>query len=124
MVKVSIPKDFSRVEGKVFLNLTRRQVICFLPGIAVGLPLFFLTRAQLGLSGALLVMMVAMMPFVVAAFYKHNDEYFEKYIGHLINTMFVRNKDRPYKTDNFYQVLERQDLLDKEVIKLCTGKRK
>ena len=119
MVKATIPKDLAQVQSKVFLNLTKRQVICFLPALALGLPVFFLTRNALGLSGALLLMMFLMMPFLFAAFYKHNDEYFEKYIGHLLQTVFIRTKDRPYKTDNFYEILERQDRLEKEVRKIC-----
>ena len=35
-----------------------------------------------------------------------------------------RPKQRPYKTNNFYAVLQRQDQLDKEVYRIVTGKQK
>ena len=36
-------------------------------------------------------------------------------MGNIIKVAVIRPKQRPYKTNNFYAVLERQEKLDKEV---------
>ena len=115
MIKVSIPKDFTKVQSKVFLNLTKRQIICFLPAVLIGVPLFFLTRGSIGNSASTFLMIVVMLPFFLAAFYKHNEEPLEKYLWHMIQTRYIRPKYRPYVTNNIYSALEKQYRYDKEV---------
>ena len=39
----------------------------------------------------------------------------EKIVGNIIKVAVIRPKERPYKTNNFYAALERQEKLDKEV---------
>ena len=115
MITVSIPKDFTQVESKVFLNLTKRQIICFSPAVLIGVPLFFVTRGSIGNSAATFLMIVVMLPFFLAAFYKHNEEPLEKYLWHMIQTRYIRPKYRPYVTNNIYSALEKQYRYDKEV---------
>lgn len=115
MIKVSIPKDFTKVQSKVFLNLTKRQILCFLPAVLIGVPLFFATRGSIGNSAATFLMILVMLPFFLAAFYKHNEEPLEKYVWHMVQTRFLRPKTRPYATNNFYSALEKQYRHDKEV---------
>ena len=40
----NVPRDLTRVKSKLFLNLTRRQILCFGAAVLVGLPSFFLIR--------------------------------------------------------------------------------
>ena len=119
MIKVSIPKDFTQVQSKVFLNLTRRQILCFLPAVLIGVPLFFATKGSFGNSAATFFMMLVMLPFFLAAFYKHNEEPLEKYLWHLIRTKYLRKKVRLYETNNIYSALEEQYKHEKEVIALA-----
>ena len=42
---ISVPRDLTRVKTKVFFNLTKRQIICFGIGAAIGLPVFFLVKS-------------------------------------------------------------------------------
>ena len=119
MIKVSIPKDFTQVQSKVFLNLTKRQILCFLPAVLIGVPLFFATKGTLGNSAATFLMMLVMLPFFLAAFYKHNEEPLEKYLWHLIRTKYLRKKVRLYETNNIYSALEEQYKHEKEVIALA-----
>lgn len=119
MIKVSIPKDFTQVQSKVFLNLTKRQILCFLPAVLIGVPLFFATKGSLGNSAATFLMMLVMLPFFLAAFYKHNEEPLEKYLWHLIRTKYLRKKVRLYETNNIYSALEEQYKHEKEVIALA-----
>ena len=53
MAYVSVPKDLTQVKPKFLFNLTKRQVICFGGGAALGLPLFFLINSYTtGLSAS------------------------------------------------------------------------
>ena len=115
MAYVPVPKDLSTVKTKVMFNLTKRQLICFSIAIAVGLPLFFLLKDQTGTSAASLVMVFAMLPFFMFAMYEKHGQPLEVILKHYIEVRFLNPKNRPYKTDNFYAVVERQHQLDKEV---------
>ena len=121
MAYVSIPTDLNRVKSKVLLNLTKRQLICFSCGALVGLPLFLLCREPLGNSSAAMVMMIAMLPAFLMAMYEKNGQPLEVVLRNIIRVCFLRPKQRPYKTNNFYAVLERQDQLDREVYSIVHG---
>ena len=58
MAYVSIPKDLNTVKTKVLFNLTKRQLVCFGCGAAIGVPLFFLTKAHTGVSTAAICMIL------------------------------------------------------------------
>ena len=115
MAYVSVPKDLSTVKTKVVLNLTKRQLICFSAALAVGLPLFFLTKDSVGTSASSLLMIFSMLPLFMFALYEKHGQPLEVILKHYIEVRFLNPKQRPYKTDNFYAVLMRQDKLDKEV---------
>ena len=115
MAYVSVPKDLSTVKTKVVFNLTKRQLICFSAAIAVGLPLFFLTKDSTGTSSSTLMMIFTMLPLFILAIYEKHGQPLEIILKHYIEVRFLTPKQRPYKTDNFYALLMRQDKLDKEV---------
>ena len=46
MAYVNVPKDLTKVKSKVLFNLTKRQLVCFGIGAAIGVPLFFLFKSQ------------------------------------------------------------------------------
>lgn len=115
MAYVNVPKDLSKVRNKVMFNLTGRQLVCFGFGAAVGVPLFFLLKGGIGTSAATLLMVLVMLPFFLLALYEKNGQPLEKIIYHFIQVRFVRPNYRPYQTDNYYAVLDRQYQLDKEV---------
>ena len=115
MAYVPVPKDLSAVKTKVMLNLTRRQLICFGSGILIGVPLFFLVKSRSSISAASICMILIMLPFFLLAMYEKNGLPLEKIIRNIARVYFLRPKQRPYETNNFYAVLERQEKLDKEV---------
>ena len=115
MAYMPVPKDLSKVKTKVLFNLTKRQLICFSGGALIGVPLFFLLRNRIGVSSAALVMVLVMVPAFLLAMYERNGQPLEKVLWNMIQVMFLRPKQRPYKTNNFYAVIERQQKLDKEV---------
>ena len=115
MAYVNVPKDLTKVKSKVLFNLTKRQLVCFGIGAAIGVPLFFLFKKPLGTSAASMLMMVVMLPAFLLAMYEKNGQPLEKILRNMIQVCFLRPKQRPYETNNFYAVLERQQKLDKEV---------
>ena len=118
---MQVPKDLAEVEPKFLFDLTKRQVVCFGSGALVGVPLFFLTRGAIGTSAAMVLMIVAMSPFFLLAMYKRNGQPLEKMMTHIIQCRFVRPAQRPYQTDNFYALVERQNELRKEVKSIVQG---
>lgn len=115
MAYVPIPKDLSNVKTKVALNLTKRQIICFSAALAVGLPPFFILKDYIGTSPAVLVMMLLMFPLFMFAMYEKHGQPLEVILKNYVSVRFLNPKQRPYQTDNFYSLLERQYQLDTEV---------
>lgn len=119
MPYVTIPKDLTKVKSKVLFNLTKRQLVCFSAGLLVGVPLFFLTKEPLGNSTAALLMILTMLPAFLLALYEKNGQHLEVIIQAIwFGCCSCGPKERPYRTNNFYAVLERQDNLDKEVYRI------
>ena len=115
MAYVSVPKDVRTVKTKVVFNLTKRQLICFSAALAVGLPVFFLTKDSVGTSSSTLMMIFTMLPLFMLAIYEKHGQPLEIILKHYIEVRFLTPKQRPSKTYNFYAILMRQDKLDKEV---------
>lgn len=115
MAYVPVPKDLTKIKSKVMFNLTKRQILCFGGGALIGVPLFFLLRGSLGASSAAILMVIAMLPMFLLGLYERNGQPLEKALGNIIQTMFLRPKQRPYQTDNLYAALMRQDRMEREV---------
>lgn len=124
MAYVPVPKDLTKVKTKVAFNLTKRQLICFGGGALIGVPLFFLLRIPMGNSAAAMCMMMVMLPFFLLGVYEKNGQPMEKIVRNILRVCFFRPKQHPYKTNNFYAALERQDQLDKEVYRIVYGNQK
>ncbi len=124
MAYVPVPKDLTKIKTKVMFNLTKRQLICFSLAAIAGIPLFFLLKAHTSVSAAALMMVLSMLPFFMFALYEKNGQPLEVLLRHIIQARFVRPKQRLYRTNNFYAVLDRQIQLDKEVKAIVTGKEK
>ena len=92
MAFVPVPKDLNRVKTKVMFNLTKRQLICFALAAAAGVPIFFLTKPSLGISTSAMLMVVIMLPFIFFALYEKDGQPAEKILGHVIKSMFLRDK--------------------------------
>lgn len=122
MPYVTVPKDLTKVKTKVLFNLTKRQLICFGGGLLIGVPLFFLTKASLGNTLSTLLMIFTMLPAFLLALYEKNGQHLEVILRNMIRSVFLRPKQRLYKTNNFYAVIERQNQLDKEVYNIVRRK--
>lgn len=123
MAYVTVPKDLSEVKTKVLFNLTKRQLICFGIGAVVGVPVFFLLRPLIGTSSAAIVMVVLMLPFFLFAMYEKNGQPLETVLKNILQVCFLRPKQRPYETNNYYAVLQRQEKLNEEVANIVRQSR-
>ena len=65
-------------------------------------------------------MIMVLLPFMLLAMYERTDS--PERLSEHRRVCFIRPKQRPYRTDNFYTILERQDNLDKEVYRIVNGK--
>lgn len=108
MAFVPVPKDLNRVKTKVMFNLTKRQLICFALAAAVGVPVYFLTKPSLGITTAAMVMVVLMLPFIFLALYEKDGQPAEKILSHVVKSMFLRDKVRPYRTSNLYAAIQKK----------------
>ena len=112
---IPVPRDLTRVKTKVFFNLTKRQLICFSAAALIGVPSFFLLKSTGNVSLASLGMIVIMLPMFFLAMFEKDGQPLEVIAKHFIESKFIRPKIRPYKTDNYYVALMRQQQLEKEV---------
>ena len=118
MAYVPVPKDLNTVKTKVMFNLTKRQLVCFGGGAAGAVPLFFLCKTFMSTTVAAILMILVLLPFMLLAMYEKNGQPLEKIVRNIVQVCFLRPKQRPYMTNNFYAVLERQENLDKEVYRI------
>ena len=112
---ISVPRDLSYVKCKIFFNLTKRQLICFSIAAAIGVPAYFLLRKTGNMSFAAMCMILIMLPFFFLAMYERDGMPLEVIVQHFIEAKFVRPKDRPYQTDNYYAALQRIAEAEQEV---------
>ena len=115
MAYVNVPKDLTKIKSKVLFNLTKRQLICFGLAALMGVPLFFLLKGGIGTTAAAMVMIVVMLPGFLFGVYEKNGQPLEVVVRNVVQTKFTRPKERPYRTENLYAVLEKQRKLEKEV---------
>ena len=115
---ISVPRDLTKVKSKVMFNLTKRQLVCFSIAALLGVPTFFLIKQVASVSTAAMGMMIVMMPLFFMAMYEKNGQSLEVILGHMIEATFIRPKERPYKTNNFYAMLERYSEANDEIINI------
>lgn len=124
MAYVPVPKDLTKVKTKVAFNLTKRQIICFTAALILGLPVFFILKGSAGTSLAAFFMILVMLPFFLFAMYEKHGQPLEVILKHIVQTKFIRKKERPYRTRNYYALLIRQRELEKEVFHIVKGQNK
>jgi len=116
MPYVNVPNDLSKVKTKMVFNLTKRQLLCFGGAAVVGVPAYIFLRPVIGNSAALFLMIGLMLPAFLLAMYERDGLPFEKVVRNFVRARFLWPETRPYKTDNFYAMLNKND---KEVHRLA-----
>lgn len=105
MAYVNVPNDLSKIKNKLLFNLTKRQLICFGIAAVIGIPTYLFTRSGIGNMGAMLLMIIIMLPCFLFAMYERDGLPFEKILRNVARTVFLWPRVRPYKTENFYAYL-------------------
>ena len=118
MPYVNVPNDLSKVKTKLAFNLTKRQLLCFGGAALIGVPSYIFLRPVIGNSAAMLLMIALMLPAFLLAMYERDGLPFEKVVRNIIRARFLCPGVRPYKTENFYAIL------NKEVQRLDANKTK
>lgn len=120
MAYVNMTKDFSEVKKTISgIGLTKRQVLAFGTGLAVGIPIFLLSKSILhDITASIMLMAVLVAPVCFALLYKKDGAYIETRIQYWYETHHIRNTDRPYQTDNLYDFMEEEKRIKEEVEKI------
>ena len=121
MAYVNVPKDLNKIKSKVLFNLTKRQLICFGVAALMGVPLFFLLKDSAGTTAAAMVMILVMLPGFLFGVYEKNGQPLEVVLRQIMESCFIRPKERPYQTDNAYAALVRQYQMEMEVKAIVQG---
>ena len=124
MPYVNVPNDLSKVKTKVAFNLTKRQLICFGGGAAIGIPAYLLSKGPLGSTGAMFLMLAVMLPAFLLAMYERDGLPFEKVVCNIIRAKFLRPGVRPYQTQNIYAPFTGKEEPIAEIKKAQTQPRK
>lgn len=90
-------------KGKVFLNLTKRQLVCMGFAAGIGVPFYFLMRDTLGTSNAAAGMVLLMLPEFFFALYEKNGMHLETILTNFISVRFKRPAVRRYEVENLYE---------------------
>jgi len=109
MPYVNVPNDLSKIKTKLVFNLTKRQLICFGTAAIIGIPLYLATRPYIGNTVAMFAMIAVMLPLFFLAMYERDGLPAEKVARNIIRNLFTRPGIRPYKTDNIYNYLNKED---------------
>ena len=112
---IPVPRDLTRVKTKIFLNLTKRQLICFGTAALIGVPSFFFIKHLGSTSLAAMCMIVIMIPMFLLAMYERDGQPLEVIAKQFIEAKVIRPNIRPYQTDNYYEVLKRAAEAEREV---------
>lgn len=119
MAYVNLTKDFSEVKRTISgLGLTKRQLVAFASGAAVGIPVFLLLKPHFDITICTIVMAMLVLPICFVILYKKDGAYMEKRIRYWYETHYIRNTDRPYRIDNLYDLMIEQKRIKEEVEKI------
>lgn len=121
MAYVNMTKDFSEVKKVIpGIGITKRQLFGFLAGALVGLPVFFLMKGPLELdtTSSVIGLACAAAPVMILISLKKDGMYMEKHVRFWYETHFIRNTDRPYMTNNLYDLMDKEEQLKREVEKI------
>lgn len=115
MIEIDIPTiDPLQHEPKIFFGMTSRQCLCIVPGVAIGVTLFMLTKS-ISIDVGIVLMALAVIPAACMGWLTPYNMKFEQYVKLVWFNTFVSNPKRIYKTDNEVEIKkptikERQEL--------------
>ena len=125
MAYVNMTKDFSEVKKTISgIGLTKRQIFAFATAAAAGVPIFLLCRPYMDITYAVMALALCAAPPCFLILYKKNGMYMERHIKYWYETHYIRNTERPYRSDNLYQMLLEEKNLETEVKAILNKEKK
>ena len=121
---MKIPKDIDGIKDTVVSRLTKRQIIFYGIGLALGFTTYWLTYKPLGTTTAAILLFALACPFFIAGMYVDINS---KFTLEQKLAIFIRYnlfpKIRPYQTENIYRKMQKCTEYKKEVRMLEIGRK-
>lgn len=109
---VSIPKELKNIKSKLFLGLTKRQLIGFSIALCIGLPVFFLLK-QLSTDVAMYGLFFTASPILFGTLYTKNGMPAEVWVKLYIEYHYLNPQKRYYKVSTRNKTLaEERNMLN------------
>lgn len=116
MAYVNMTKDFSEVRKTISgLGLTKRQLAAFFAAAVTGIPVFLVLKPYIDIAYSVIAMALVAGPVCFSILFKKNGMYAETLVKYWYETHFIRNTDRPYQSDNLYDLMQEKERIEKEV---------
>lgn len=116
MIVKNIPRDIAKYETKLMLGFTTRQIVCIVPGVALGIAVFFLLKNYVG-ELAFLAAIIVMLPFILFGTVKPLGMKMEQFITKALLPMLLSPNNRKFATKNTYLSLLEKPVANKKVKK-------
>lgn len=97
-MQIPVPPDLGDMKDTVMFGLTKKQLVFFVIGGLIGLPVFFKTMGTLGSSNAALLMLACMLPFFMLGIYQKNGYSLDILLIYMLRHKFSK-LNRPFETD-------------------------
>ncbi|MFP3721980.1 PrgI family protein [Niallia circulans] len=91
-----IPKDLKKIQSKLFLGLTKRQLIGFGTAIFIGL-ITFLAVKSISIDVAMYALFFTVAPIFFATIFQKDGMYTEQWIKLIIEQKYLNPSKRYYK---------------------------
>ncbi len=101
MIVKNIPKDIAKYESKLMLGFTTRQIVCVLPGIALGVAVYFLLNKYVG-ELAIVAALAVVLPFILFGTVKPLGMKMEKFLAVALLPLLLSPNNRKYASKNLY----------------------
>ena len=101
-------RDLTRVKSKILFGLTKRQIVCFGTGALIGVPVLLFCPGQRQPEPCRPRHDRGHAPVLFFGMYERNGQPPEVVARQFYQARFVRPKVRPYRTNNYYAALMRQ----------------
>ena len=106
---IKVNKEIRQYKEKIYFNLTLRQLVCTVLGLAIAVPTYFWGKDYIGEDAAAWIIIIFVMPIFAIGYLNINNMTFEKLLIQILKFELVNPKKRIYKTESIYKVLNNTD---------------
>lgn len=93
---ISIPTNLKKIQSKLFLGLTKRQLVGFSIGLLIGISAFMIFR-NINLDAGMYALFFTTAPILFATIYQKDNMHIEQWIKLLIEQTKLNPNKRYYK---------------------------